>query len=285
MKRFINLVAVQMDILPLQNQKNVEKALRFMQEAIDTHGEVDLFVIPEDFITGPIPHHRSTHCLSNDSDEVKVFQEFAKKNKSHIVLGSFIKNIGGKFYNTTLILDDSGEIILEHHKTKLSVGERWYMSPGEKLSVAKTSIGTLGVLNCWELADPLIARNLAKQEVDIFCCPSYWTTGDLPKVAKDLNIHLDEDFINSTISPLPFQFAAAVVYANVAGDAEIHLKTKPLKLIGAGQSQICVPILGRVAHMPELKKEGFLFYKYDRNLAKISEQVSKVREDILKETN
>jgi len=283
MKRYINVVAVQMDIEPLKNTNNIEKSIALMKECIKTNGSVDLFVLPEDFITGPIPNHLKTHCLHNNSNEINIFKSFAIKYKTHIVLGSFIKNVKNKFYNTTLVLNPEGKIILEHQKTKPAVVERNYITPGKNLNVVKTKIGTIGIINCWELADPLIARNLVKQGANILCTPSFWTKDDLPKSINKVSKTLDIDFINYVVPSLSFQFGTLCIFSNVAGEANIQLKTKQFRCGGAGQSQICIPIKGRVKHLTNPNEEGYIFYRYDKNIAQTYEKFTKLREDILLE--
>lgn len=276
----INVAAIQMDIMPLLVEKNKAKAQNMMHAVIEEKGHVDLFVLPEDFLTGPIPYHTASHTLNNDSQEIESFREFAKQQKCHIVLGSFIKNIGGKLFNTTLVINDHGDIVLEHHKTKLNYAERKYLTPGKVLKVAKTKIGTIGIVNCWEVADPLIARNLVEQGADILCSPSYWSNGDLPAPAKRVNAMFDIDFVNHALPAMAFEFNALVVYANVCGDAAIQLKSKAWKSYGTGQSQICAPLLGRIGLLADSNKEGFVFYSYDKNIAKVAESITDLRKDI-----
>ncbi len=104
----INVVAIQMDIVPLQAEQNVKKAQALMVDAIKQRGHIDLFVLPEDSFTGPIPYHLNSHILDENSPEIKSFVHFAQRNRCYIVLGSFIKKVGEKLYNTTLVLDDAG---------------------------------------------------------------------------------------------------------------------------------------------------------------------------------
>ncbi len=79
---------------------------------------------------------------------------------------------------------------------------------------------------------------------------------------------------------MAFEFNTLVVYANVSGDAAIQLKSKPWKSFGTGQSQICVPLLGRVAQLADPKKEGHVFYRYDKSFAKVAEHITDLRKDI-----
>jgi predicted amidohydrolase len=130
MKKIICVVSVQIEVAALKNEENIKKSLSIMTDAVKENGSVDLFVLPEDFITGPIPNHTDTHCLNNDSAEIRIFRDFARQNKCYVVLGSFIKKIDNKLYNTTLVIDRFGETILEHKKTNLWLSERSYLSPG-----------------------------------------------------------------------------------------------------------------------------------------------------------
>ena len=75
MKKIICVVSVQIEVAALKNEENIKKSLSIMTDAVKENGSVDLFVLPEDFITGPIPNHTDTHCLNNDSAEIRIFRD------------------------------------------------------------------------------------------------------------------------------------------------------------------------------------------------------------------
>ncbi len=284
MKKNICVVSVQIEVAALHNEDNIKKSLNIMTAAVKENGSVDLFVLPEDFITGPIPNHTDTHCLNNDSAEIRTFRSFAKQNKCYVVLGSFIKKIDNKLYNTTLVIDRFGETILEHKKTNLWLSERSYLSPGVQQEVVKTDIGTIGILNCWEISNPETCRRLVEKGADILCCPSWWSTRDSSTRLRRLNPDSDVFFINTILPARSVESSAFVIYSNISGkNNTLKLKTKEVSLAGAGQSQICSPSTGVIKRLSKDQKDTYVSALLDRSQLAIIEQSYQIRKDMGRE--
>jgi predicted amidohydrolase len=281
MKSKIKVVAIQMEVIPLEKNKNIKKALSLMKDSIESYEEIDLFVLPEDFITGPIPYHLKEYCLDEDSEEVSIFRDFSKKYNCYVVLGSFIKKVGSSFYNTTLVMDRHGKTILEHRKTRLSYGERAHIIAGDfATEVIKTDIGVIGILNCWEIADPTAARRLMALGADIICSPSYWNGDPITtRIASNFGKNPGIEFINAILPARAMECEALVVYANIAGKARFHLKTKVWEDSALGQSQICAPIVGLIDRIDDTNKEGFVYCEFDRSILKRAEDYYSLRRD------
>ena len=285
MKKKICVVAIQLEVLALKNKLNIDKSIKIMTAAIKENGSVDLFVLPEDFITGPIPHHTDTHCLNNDSAEIRIFRDFAKHNKCYVVLGSFIKKIENKLYNTTLVIDRFGKTILEHHKTNLWLPERSYLSPGGRQEVVKTDIGTIGILNCWEISNPETCRRLVEKGTDILCCPSWWSVKDSSARLRRLNPDSDAFFINTILPARSVESSAFVIYANISGvNNTVKLRTKEVSLVGAGQSQICSPSTGVIQRLSRDQKDTYIWARLDRSQLPIIEQSYQIKNDMRKKS-
>src|SRR3989338_2248575 len=101
MKRKIRVAAVQMQIEPLNIEKNVGKAEQLVEE-IFINKPVDLIVFPEDCITGPIPYNLEL-AQDENSYSIKKFKALAVKYNTYIVCGSIIKKINEKFFNTSFL--------------------------------------------------------------------------------------------------------------------------------------------------------------------------------------
>lgn len=278
MNKKVTVAAIQMYIEPNDIDANLKNAEQLL-ENVFAKNKCDLVVFPEDCITGPIPY-RLDLVQSESSDSIKFFQNQAVKHNTYLVCGSYIEKTDNKYFNTSLLIDNKGKIILKYQKNNLWIPERSYLTPGNDIKVVKTSIGTIGIIICWDLAFPEITRKLTKLGVDIICCPSYWTVDDGGMLIKKYNKFSEIVFVNELCPARAIENEALFIYVNGAGEAKLSLKTKMWKSQQIGQTQICSPVYGTVAKVNN-NAEGFVVYQYDRQIATDAESVYKIRKDLL----
>lgn len=77
MKRMITVAAVQMEIAPLDIKRNLAKIEKLVGELCNQQS-VDLVVLPEDVLTGPIPYNLE-YALSESSSEVTRLCQIARE--------------------------------------------------------------------------------------------------------------------------------------------------------------------------------------------------------------
>ena len=77
----------------------------------------------------------------------------------------------GTLYNTQLVFDASGEIVLKRRKLTPTYHERmvWGMGDGSGLKTVDTAVGRVGALACWEHYNPLARYALMAQHEQIHC--------------------------------------------------------------------------------------------------------------------
>jgi nitrilase len=77
----------------------------------------------------------------------------------------------GSLYNTQLIFDADGRLVLKRRKTTPTYHERmvWGQGDGAGLTVATTAVGRVGALACWEHYNPLARYALMAQHEQIHC--------------------------------------------------------------------------------------------------------------------
>ena len=107
-------------------------------------------------------------------------QELGKvaKELSVVVVGSiFERRAPGVHHNTAVVLDVDG--VLKGHYRKMHIpddpgySEKFYFTPGDQgFAPIATSIGTLGVLVCWDQWYPESARLMALHGADILLYPT-----------------------------------------------------------------------------------------------------------------
>jgi nitrilase len=77
----------------------------------------------------------------------------------------------GSLYNTQLVFDGDGSLVLKRRKITPTYHERmvWGQGDGAGLKVADTQVGRVGALACWEHYNPLARYSLMAQHEEIHC--------------------------------------------------------------------------------------------------------------------
>ena len=103
--------------------------------------------------------------------------QLARKHNMVIVGSVFEKRAAGIYHNTAVVLDSNGELVGQYRKMHIpddpGFYEKFYFTPGDQGFIpAKTSIGVLGVLVCWDQWYPEAARAMALNGADMLLYPT-----------------------------------------------------------------------------------------------------------------
>jgi nitrilase len=92
----------------------------------------------------------------------------AKRNAIVVVLGVNERD-HGSLYNTQLVFDADGRLVLKRRKITPTFHERmiWGQGDGSGLKVVDTAVGRIGALACWEHYNPLARYALMAQHEEI----------------------------------------------------------------------------------------------------------------------
>ena len=101
-------------------------------------------------------------------------RKLAKELRIHIAVG-FAELREEQMYNSVVAIAPSGEILLHYSKTHTK-GEV-FNTPGTRLPVAQTGLGTLGALICYDRRFPEVPRILALKGAQVLLVPAYGTDG------------------------------------------------------------------------------------------------------------
>lgn len=155
-------------------------------EAITSAGKngADIIVFPEtlvpnypyfSFIKPAVSIKKEHLTLYNEavvvpSTDTEFIGNLAKKNKIVVVLGVNERD-GGTLYNTQLVFDITGELVLKRRKITPTYHERmiWGQGDGSGLKAVDTSVGRVGALACWEHYNPLARFALMSDNEEIHC--------------------------------------------------------------------------------------------------------------------
>ncbi|WP_347557200.1 Nit6803 family nitrilase [Robbsia sp. KACC 23696] len=100
----------------------------------------------------------------------EVIGATARRHGVVVVLGVNERD-HGSLYNTQLIFDANGELVLKRRKITPTYHERmiWGQGDGSGLKVVPTAVGRVGALACWEHYNPLARYSLMAQHEEIHC--------------------------------------------------------------------------------------------------------------------
>src|ERR1700730_13415359 len=180
MKRF-KAAAVQ--IAPdLSGSGTVDRVCSAIAEAA-AHG-VELAVFPEtlipyypyfSFVVPPVFTGKEHLRLYEQAVEVPgpvtcQLAEAAARHRMVLVIGVNERD-GGTLYNTQLVFDSNGSLVLRRRKITPSYHERmiWGQGDGSGFRTVNTAVGRLGALACWEHYNPLARFALMEGREEIHC--------------------------------------------------------------------------------------------------------------------
>ena len=104
------------------------------------------------------------------SQDTDFIGNLAREHQIVVVLGVNERE-GGTLYNTQLVFDTTGELVLKRRKITPTYHERmvWGQGDGSGLRAVDTSIGRIGALACWEHYNPLARFALMTDNEEIHC--------------------------------------------------------------------------------------------------------------------
>lgn len=168
--RPFNLALLQMRVVPGEKRENLAHASELIDEACAEGGE--LLVLPEVFDLG---WTHSSARREGGNEVPKLFQRKARQYNVHIA-GGYTERDGKITYNSAVLVDPKGTILLKHRKlNELAIGHRCY-AQGDRLGVAHTKLGAVGLMICADAFAPgqVISRALCYMGADIIISPSAW---------------------------------------------------------------------------------------------------------------
>lgn len=164
--------------------ENVAQMIQMAEQAV-LEGNADVIVFPEDSYFDVDATDESLKASPEDLDGFFVTQMCALAKRLHVNLipGTFHrKSASGKYYNTELFINRNGEIIGHYDKIHLmkamNYDESKDVEAGNTSAVFDTDIGRVGMMVCYDLRFPELARGMVQAGADIIFVPAFWPAGN-----------------------------------------------------------------------------------------------------------
>jgi predicted amidohydrolase len=147
----MRLACLQYFATPLNRERNLTTATRLAREA-GARG-AQLMVLPELFNTGYAYSPRLTQAAEEEAGPtVTWMRELSAALGAHLA-GSLLLRQAGHIYNAFALAAPNGRLTT-YHKRHPFLWERCYFEPGSEPVIAETALGRLGMLVCWDVAQP-----------------------------------------------------------------------------------------------------------------------------------
>lgn len=160
----ITLAQMQPDVGGLTT--NANNICNLLAEESRHHSELVLF--PELSLSGYVTNHQTLEKTAiNDNDDLimKIKQACNINNIDAVI--SFPERVEQLFYITSLYIDHNGEVLGKYRKTHLFADEQKLFTKGEDYPVFNTQFGKLGMMICYDLEFPEVARLLKLQGAEM----------------------------------------------------------------------------------------------------------------------
>jgi omega-amidase len=162
----------QMSVMPGDVSGNLRKIERVLPQARDKGSQ--LLLLPEMW-SGGFAYHALQEMTDRTPAVVDKLREWAIKYKM-VLVGSLPEAAEGKIFNTSYVLDTSGQVSGTYRKIHLFslTAEHEYFERGQVPLVCDTSLGRLGIEICYDLRFPELSRRLALDGAEILCFSALW---------------------------------------------------------------------------------------------------------------
>ncbi|MFM0393964.1 carbon-nitrogen hydrolase family protein [Paraburkholderia phytofirmans] len=146
------------------NGANVQRVLQIIGQR---SAESDLIVFPETTLSGfPTRDNVREVAETIDGPSLTAVRHAAREARVAVAVG-LAERDGSRFFNTTVLVDERGEIALRYRKTHLWASDVGVFEPGDRYEVCSFKGMTVGLLICYDIEFPETARAVASLGADL----------------------------------------------------------------------------------------------------------------------
>ena len=230
MARNLTLALVQMDSEFGNIEHNLARIIEHTRQARALGTQIIAF--PELILCGSHPDMLGSRlqelALSREDEPIQKLARAARESGVYLLAGFLERRDNtGAVYDSLAWCSPNGQIAT-YAKTHMYMTERKYFSFGQQSQVFDSEFGKVGILICYELCFPEVARILALKGAEVILAPAAWGTLDEMQWPLYVRTRALENLI----------FTAAVNRAGVEGN--LHY---------IGQSMVVHPLGNILGHL------------------------------------
>jgi predicted amidohydrolase len=163
---------IQFDVKKEELEKNLAFVISSLQKL--SKEAVKLVLLPE-LWAAKFDQEKSEKLWDFSQAALNEVAPLSKKYEM-VIVGSLIEQEGSDYFNTAYVTDASGNVIARYRKVHLfsMAGEDTYFKSGREKLVVDTEVVKLGVIICYDLRFPELARGLALNGAEMLVVPAQW---------------------------------------------------------------------------------------------------------------
>lgn len=156
-------------------KENLARILRLLDEAGEKGS--DIVCTPEDSLVigslGMDPRIAFSEIAETiDGEAASAIARAARRHGMYVVAGMFIRE-EARLSNAAILFDRAGVTTGVYRKTHIPRGEHLEITPGDEYPVFDTDCGRVGIMICWDMNFPEVARILALNGARILFNPTW----------------------------------------------------------------------------------------------------------------
>jgi len=167
--------------------KNLKKIIKYIGQAAKRGAKLCAF--PE-FMMCYTPSSQSAKDLTKLAETitgefVSTISKTAKQNSIQVIGTIYEKSPKiNRVYDTSFLINENGKVLSKYRKIHLydalGIKESKKFHPGSQISKPiKTTLGTIGMMICYDLRFPEMSRTLASAGSEFLVVPSAWIKGEM----------------------------------------------------------------------------------------------------------
>nr|WP_205136378.1 carbon-nitrogen family hydrolase [Virgibacillus halotolerans] len=172
----------QAEIVPGNPEINRRNVHNWLLEQVQ-QDKPDTIVLPEMWNTGYALTELERTSDRDAEPSASFLSDLARTHQINIIGGSIGNKKADQFYNTSLVFNRNGELVYQYDKIHLvpMLDEHLYLTGGqEKAQIFELDHIKMGLIICYDLRFPELARQLALQGAQVLHIVAQW-----PAVRKD----------------------------------------------------------------------------------------------------
>ncbi|WP_078551249.1 carbon-nitrogen family hydrolase [Bacillus alkalicellulosilyticus] len=177
----------QMDIIPGNPKANQQKVRDWIQVVMEGDG-ADVLVLPEMWTTAYTLTDLAQLAEEDTKETIELLSHWALMYNVNIVAGSIATKENDNIYNRAFIFNREGKLVHQYDKMHLvpMLDEHLYLKGGREQAITFELDGVkMGVIICYDLRFPELARSLALEGAQVLFLLAEW-----PEARKEHWKHL-----------------------------------------------------------------------------------------------
>lgn len=172
----LRISLLQMDIAIGEPERNFARVQEQLERLASAEVLPDVVVLPEMWNTGYALDRIQTLADPNGERTKAFISEWSRRTGIHAIAGSVAERRGTEVRNTMYAFDRNGQLTADYSKIHLFrlMDEEKHLTEGDKLGKLSIDGIPAGMMICYDIRFPELARKLALEGAKLLIVPAEW---------------------------------------------------------------------------------------------------------------